>query len=101
MLRVLLVLALFTIVMMASCVQPAEEDSGPNTMGTIDVVDEATDTAATDAAVTDEAAAPEMPGEGEEVAPPAEGGEETAPPAEDGEGEADAEEGGGEEPATE
>jgi len=96
MLRVLLVLALFAIVMMASCVQPAEEDSGPNTMGTIDVVDEATDTAATDAAVTDEAAAPEMPGEGEEVAPPAEGGEETAPPEEGGE-----DEGGGEEPATE
>ncbi len=96
MLRVLLVLALFVIVMMASCVQPAEEDSGPNTMGTIDVVDEATDTAATDAAVTDEAAAPEMPGEGEEVAPPAEGGEEAAPPEEGGE-----DEGGGEEPATE
>ena len=93
MLRVLIVLALFATAMLASCVQPAEEDPGPNTLGTIDVVDET-------AAPADEAApadAVEPPAEGGEEMPPAEGGDEAMPPAEGGEDEGGAEEGGDEE----
>jgi hypothetical protein len=94
MLRVLTVLALFAIVMMVSCNQAPPEDEGPNTLGTIKVVDDSA-AAPTDATAPTDEAAPAPPAEGGEVAPPAEGGDETAPPAEGG-GDEGGDKGGGE-----